>query len=67
MMSRDFAKFVLSLDFNREIHARFDFLSVQCQERELTPDEAAELDSYIHFDNLLAMMRLRAERALGEE
>lgn len=63
-MSPELARFVLKIDFPPEDHARFEELSAEVQERELTPDEANELDNYIHVDSLLAILRLKAERSL---
>ena len=63
-MSPDLARFVLELDFPPEDHARFEELSLAAQERELTSDEARDLDNYLHVDNLLAILRLKAERSL---
>jgi hypothetical protein len=64
-MSPELARFVLDLDFPPADHARFERLSAEAQERELTPDEANELDNYLHVDNLLAILRLKAERSLS--
>ena len=64
-MSPELAKFVLDLDFPPDDHARFDELSAKAQVGELAPQEANELDNYLHVDNLLAILRLKAERSLG--
>ena len=64
-MSPELAKFVLELDFPAADHARFEELSSHAQERELTPDESVELQNYLHVDNLLAILRLKAERSLA--
>ena len=64
-MSPELARFVLDLDFPPGDHARFEELSAKAQAGALTPDEAAELDNYLHVDNLLAILRLKAERSLG--
>jgi hypothetical protein len=63
-MSPELARFVLELDFPAADHERFEALSAVAQERALTPEEADELDSYLHVDSLLAIMRLKAERSL---
>ena len=62
-MSPELARFVLDLNFPAADHARFEELSAMAQERDLSPDEANELDSYLHVDNLLAILRLKAERS----
>jgi hypothetical protein len=65
-MSPELARFVLDLDFPPDDHDRFSELSTSAQQRDLTPDEAAELDNYLHVDNLLAILRLKAERSLAK-
>jgi len=64
-MSPDLARFVLDLDFPPGDHARFELLSEKAQQGDLSPAESAELDSYLHVDTLLAILRLKAERSLG--
>lgn len=64
-MSPELAQFVLDLDFPPADHARFEELSAKAQERELAAPEAEELDGYLHIDNLLAMLRLKAEKSLA--
>ena len=64
-MSAELAKFVLELDFPPSDHARFEELSEKAQQRELTSDESDELQNYLHVDNLLAILRLKAERSLA--
>lgn len=65
-MSPELARFVLELDFPPAYHARFDELSATAQERKLTSDESAELQNYLHVDNVLAIFRLKAERSLAQ-
>lgn len=60
----DLARYVLSLDFRPEDHARYEALSAKAQEGTLTPQEADELDGYLHVDSLLSIMRLKADRSL---
>lgn len=64
-MPPDLARFVLDLDFPPGDHARFEALSAKAQLGGMTSDEAAELDSYLHVDNLLAILRLKAQRSLA--
>jgi hypothetical protein len=63
-MSPELARFMLDLDFPPADHARFEELSAKAQEHDLAAHEADELDSYLHVDNLLAILRLKAERSL---
>ena len=64
-MSPELARFVLDLDFPPDDHARFEELSAKAQVGGLTPEQAAELDTYLHVDNLLAILRLKAQRSLA--
>ena len=61
----DLARYVSSLDFRPEDHARYEALSAKAQAGSLTPQEADELDGYLHVDSLLSIMRLKAARSLG--
>ncbi len=61
---KELARFVMKLDFHGEDHARFEELSAKAREGALTPQEADELDGYLHVDSLLAILRLKAERSL---
>jgi hypothetical protein len=63
-MSRDVAEFLLSIDFEPSDIERMNFLSERAQEGTLTPDEAAELDSYLHVGSLLSILQSRARRFL---
>jgi hypothetical protein len=60
----DLARYVLTLDFRPDDHARYEELSAKAQEGDLTPQEADELDGYLHVDSLLSIMRLKADRSL---
>jgi hypothetical protein len=63
-MPTDLARFLSSLDFPASDHQRFAELSAKAQEGSLTPQEADELDGYLHVDSWLAIMRLKAHRSL---
>ena len=60
----DLARYVMSLDFRSEDHARCEELSSKAATGNLTAAEADELDGYLHIDSLLAIMRLKADRSL---
>ena len=66
-MSRELAQFILDLDFPPADHSRYGELSTIAQERQLTPQEADELDSYLQVDSWLAIMRLKAERSIEND
>lgn len=61
----ELARYVMALDFKPDDHARYEVLSAKAQEGALTPEEAAELEGFLHVDSLLAIMRLKAERSLA--
>jgi hypothetical protein len=63
-LSRDAADYLLSLQFDEDDISRMDELSELARRGVLAPPEAAELDSYIHVSNLLAVMRSRARQSL---
>jgi hypothetical protein len=60
----DLARYVSTLDFRPEDHARYEALSAKAQDGSLTPQEADELDGFLHVDSLLSIMRLKAARSL---
>lgn len=62
--SPDLARFVIDLDFKDKDHDRYEELSIKAQAGSLLPQETEELDSYLHVDSLLAVMRLKAERSI---
>jgi hypothetical protein len=63
-LSPELARFVQSLDFRPDDHARYEALSAKAQEGSLTSEETDELDGYLHVDSLLTILRLKAERSL---
>ena len=44
--------------------ARLDLLACKANEGQLTPDEAGEYDRFIELGDILATLRLKAERQL---
>ena len=63
-LAPELARFVQSLDFRPDDHARYEFLSAKAQQGSLSPQEGDELDGYLQVDSLLAILRLKAERSL---
>ena len=64
-LSRGAAEYLLSFRFGEHDVARMNELSELAREGKLTIQEQAELDSYIHVSNLLAVMQSRGRRALN--
>lgn len=63
-LSRGAAEYLLSFRFGEHDVARMNELSELARQGKLTPQEQAELDSYIHVSNLLAVMQSKGRRAL---
>lgn len=63
-LSRGAAEYLLSIRFGERDVARMNELSELARQGKLTSPEQAELDSYIHVSNLLAIMQLKRRQAL---
>jgi hypothetical protein len=63
-LSRDAANYLLSLQFDENDVSRMNELSEMARLGTLGATDAAELDSYIHVGNLLAVMQSNARRVL---
>lgn len=63
-LSHDAADYLLSLRFDDSDVSRMNELSELARLGALATADAAELDSYIHVSNLLAVMQSKARRAL---
>lgn len=63
-LSRDAADYLLALQFDERDVSRMNELSEMARKGSLAGAEAAELDSYIHVSNLLAVMQSKARQSL---
>jgi hypothetical protein len=63
-MSHDVARYLLAFDFEPDDIARMNFLAEHAREGNLSEEETAELDSYMHVGNLLTIMQSRARAYL---
>ncbi|HXY50994.1 MAG TPA: hypothetical protein VEI01_16180 [Terriglobales bacterium] len=63
-LSQSAASYLLSIRFGEHDVARMNQLSETAQQGKLTAEEQAELDSYLHVSNLLAIMQSKGRRAL---
>jgi hypothetical protein len=61
-LSRDAANYLLSVRFDDDDVSRMNELSESARAGTLATTEAAELDSYIHVSNLIAVMQSKARR-----
>jgi hypothetical protein len=63
-LPRDAANYLLSLRFDDSDLSRMNELSERARAGTLAAADEAELDSYIHVSNLLAVMQSKARRSL---
>jgi len=63
-LSRGAAEYLLSIRFGERDIARMNELSELARQGKLTSQEQAELDSYLHVGNLLAVIQSKGRRAL---
>ncbi len=63
-LSRGAAEYLLSIHFDDRDTNRMNELSELARQGQLTSEEQAELDSYIHVGNLIATMQSQARHAL---
>lgn len=63
-LSRGAAEYLLSIRFGERDVARMNELSELARQGKLSSQEQAELDSYLHVSNLLAVMQSKGRRAL---
>jgi hypothetical protein len=61
-LSQSVAAYSLSVRFGEHDVARMNQLSETAQQGQLTAEEQAELDSYLHVSNLLAIMQSKGRR-----
>jgi hypothetical protein len=63
-LSRSAAEYLLSIRFGEHDTARMNALSESARQGTLTSQEQAELDSYLHVSNLLAVLQSKGRLAL---
>jgi len=63
-LSRGAAEYLLSIRFDDRDMARMNELSELARQGNLTSEEQAELDSYLHVGNLIGVMQSKARRTL---
>ena len=62
----EIARYLLSMQLPENDRNRVDVLSGKARDGCLTPEEEAELDSYLHVGNLLGIIQSRVRRILYE-
>jgi hypothetical protein len=63
-LSPALARHIVKLGFPKEDKARMHELAVKNQDGRISPQERAELDSYIRVGDLLAILQSRARKLL---
>jgi hypothetical protein len=63
-MTPELARYLLGLDFASADHERIAALSARAQDGALSPEEEAELDGYLHVNDLLAILQSKARQSL---
>ena len=66
-MNCEIAQYLLAFDFSPSDIERMNFLSEAARNGTLSPEETAELDSYLHVGNLLTIMQSKARLYLKSE
>jgi DNA-binding FadR family transcriptional regulator len=59
-MDSHVARYLLSLAFEPEDVERMNLLAARARDGNMAPEDAAELDSYLHVGNLLTIMQSKA-------
>lgn len=63
----DFARQVLKFAFPAKDRARYEVLSYKAQDGKLSAAERAELEDYLNVDDLLMILKAKAEASLHEQ
>jgi hypothetical protein len=59
------AKRVLELKIDPAVQARVDVLAERANEGLLTPEERAEYEAYVNIDDVISILKMKAERYFG--
>ena len=62
--SEEHARYVLSLDFTPDEHARYAQLAARAQEGSLSEEEKSEIDDFLAVNALLAVLQSKARVSL---
>ena len=65
-MSPELAKYVLSLDFTPEQHARYAELAPKAESGAMTEGEAIEIDEFLAANALLTLLHAKARQSLKQ-
>ena len=65
-LSREAAQEILRWDFSPEDQQRMAELSTKARHGDLTPDEEAEIDSYVRVGHIVNLMQAKARLAIKQ-
>ena len=63
-LTPEVARKLVNLKARPPVIARVEALADKCNEGALTPDEQAEYESYVHVNDVLTMLKARAQQVL---
>ena len=66
MFSEEMARQILGIHFSPADHVRYEELSAKAQEGALSPDERAELEDFLNLNDLLIVLKTKAESSLRD-
>jgi hypothetical protein len=65
-LSRELARYILTLGFGEEDQARMGDLAARNREGALSPEEKEELQNYVKAGHLLALLHSKARKSLKQ-
>jgi hypothetical protein len=66
VLSPELARYILTLDFTPDQHARYSVLAGKAQSGTLTSDEASEIDAFLAADAFLSILQSKARQSLQQ-
>ncbi len=65
-LSKELAQYILSLDFPKDDHARYEELSLKAQDGTLSKEEELELDEFLNVNDFLTIVQTKARSSLNK-
>lgn len=66
-LSPEHARYILTLDFTPEQHARYSALAEKAEAGMLTDDESTEIDEYLSANAFLTLLQSKARQSLKHQ
>lgn len=63
-LSEELARYILSLDFPKADHARYQELSTKAQDGTLSGEEELELEEFLNVNDFLSVVQTKARTSL---